>query len=317
MLRFVARGLITRTSTTLWRIRLNVITAIAMLALCGVLVRCGSSKSSSGATQNPPNIAGQWEFIAVSNDGSITGIEVALSEAQVLQNGVEVPNGEISANSTQIAFVSLATVSQNLNVTGFGGSCGATPTSANSLGPGTVTGYGSPVSFTLTENGNVFNVTTTLSGDGQSMLSGTYTPQSGNINTCSDPGGTITGAVVSTLAASFSGQMCPLASASSCSSQTDSVTAAVTTHSGQINLSLALQGTDNTSFTLTGPITGNAFTARGTYQGQTLIYYGYFELAGTSSVPSIYLVSAADECFSNSEEACTTATVLTLQQTPD
>jgi hypothetical protein len=317
MLCFVACGLITRTSATIWRIRPNVITAIVILALCGVLVSCASSSKLSGVTQTSPNIAGQWEFIAVSNDGSITGIEVALNEAQVLQNGVEVPNGQISANSTQIAFVSLATVSQNLNITAFGGSCGATPTSANSLGPGTVTGYGSPVSFTFTENGNVFNVTTTLSGDGQSMLSGTYTPQSGNINTCSDPGGTITGAIVSPLPATFTGQMCPLASVSSCSSQSDSVTATVTTHSGQINLSLALQGTDNTSFTLTGPITGNAFRAQGTYQGQTLVYYGYFESVGTSSVPSIYLVNAADACFSNSEEACTTATVLALQQNPE
>jgi len=315
MLRFAVSGVIKKRFTAARRVGSNAATAVALVVLCGALLSCGSSNSTL-TTQTPPNIAGGWEFIAISNDGSVTGIEVALTEGQVIENSISVPNGQISASSAQIAFVSLTTISQNYNVTSFGGSCGATATSTNSLGPGSVTGYGSPVTFTFTENGSVFNVTITLSGDGKSMLNGTYTPQSGNA--CSDPGGTITGTSVSVPTGSYTGQMCPLESASSCSSQSDSVTANVSAKSGQVNLSLALTGTDNTSFTLAGPSTGNSFSAQGTFQGQTLTYYGYFEQVYDSSleanVPSIFLVSAADACFSNPNQSCTTATVLSLQQ---
>jgi hypothetical protein len=322
MLRFAApifyrQVFATRTFATMRRAGSNAAAAIALAVLGGAFLSCGSGGNSSMGAQLPPNIAGSWELIAVSNNGSVTGIEVALTEGQVLDNGIEVPNGQISASSTQIAFVSLATVSQNLNITAFGGSCGATTNSTNSLGPGSVAAN-SAVTFTFTENGNVFNVTTTLGSGNTTMINGTYTPQSGNA--CSDPGGTITGTLVSVPSGTYTGQMCPLADSTSCSNQSDNVTATVSAKSGQLTLNLNLSGTDNTNFTLTGPYTGNSFLVQGTFEGQPLTYYGYFEQVYNATlqtnIQSVYLISAADSCFSNPADTCTTATVLSVPQNP-
>ena len=258
---------------------------LAALALAA-FVSCGGNKS---AIQSPPipNIAGPWELIAYSNDGSMTGIEVALTEGQVLVNGVEQPDGQIAASSTQIAFVTLNPA--NSSITGFGGSC-LPVTTGDSLGPGSITALGGPINFSFTENGNVFNVTGAISGDG-STITGTYTAQTGNM--CSDPGGTINGTVVSRFSGTYLGNMCP-PSSSSCASAadfTDSVTATVTVNSSSVlTLNLVLTGTDNTNFTLSGPVTGKAFSLTGTFQGQTLTYYGYSELV--SNAQSLYLVNA-------------------------
>jgi len=266
---------------------------IALLVVSGALISCGGN-TSSVVGQPIPNIAGSWEFIASSSNGSITGIEVALAEGQVLVNGMPQPDGQITASGTQIAFVALDPTT--LNATAFGGNC-LPITSVNNLGPGSVTALNAPINFTFTENGNVFNVAGTLSGDGKSILNATYTAQSGN--TCSDPGGSITGAVVSKLSGTYTGQMCPPASTScqSVSDFTDNVTATVSENSsGTLTLSLLLSGTDNTNFTLSGPVIGNAFSLQGTFQGQTLTYYGYseqiFDSTLQTNVPSLYLVNA-------------------------
>lgn len=267
---------------------------IALLVLSSVLISCGGNTTS---LQSPiPNIAGSWEFIAYSSNGSVTGIEVALAEGKVLVNGVEQPNGQITASGTQIVFVALDPAS--LNITAFGGNC-LPVTAANNIASGTVTALQAPVNFTFTENGNLFNVTGTLSGDGASILNATYTAQSGN--TCSDAGGTITGNVVPKLLGTYAGQMCPPAG-TSCQTPadfTDNATASVSeSSSSTLTLSLALTGTDNTSFTLSGPVTGNAFTLQGTFQGQPLIYDGYAEVVYNSTlqanVPSLYLVNATN-----------------------
>jgi hypothetical protein len=267
---------------------------IALLVVCGTLISCGGSNLSSLPGQPIPNIAGPWEFIASSSNGSVTGIEVALAEGQVLVNGMQEPDGQITASGTQIAFVALDPTTSN--VTAFGGNC-LPITSVNNLGPGSVTALNAPINFTFTENGNVFNVTGTLSGDGKSILNATYTAQSGNI--CSDSGGTIMGTVVSKLSGTYTGQMCPPASTScqSAADFTDNVTATVSeSSSSTLTLSLLLSGTDNTNFTLSGPVTGNAFSLQGTFQGQTLTYYGYSEQVYSSTlqtnVPSLYLVNA-------------------------
>lgn len=286
-------------------VNLKPVQLVAVLVLCGVLLSCGSSSSTTSMSQVIPNISGPWEFIAVSNNGPVTGIEVALAEGQTLVNGLEQPDGQISASSTQIGFVSLDPTT--LDATGIGGSC-LPLTTANSLGPGSITALGAPIQFTFTENGNVFNVTATLSGDGKSVLNGTYTQQTGNRCT-TDTAGTITGTAVSALTGIFAGQMCSPAS-TTCS--TEAVTATVSEHSGQLTLSLLLSETSgSTSFSATGPATGNAFTVTGVFQGQNVTYYGYYEQVNNS--PSIYLVNAADPCFANPQATCTTATVLPLQ----
>ncbi len=279
--------------------------AIALILASIFLISCGSSKSSS-STLPPPSIAGPWEFIAVANNGSVTGIEVALTQAQVLVNGVPQATGQISASGPQIAFVSLTTVNGKANISEFGGSCSATATTNNGLGPGTVTGFGETVTFSYTANGSVFNVTATLSGDGSSIVNGTYTAQSGNA--CSDKGGQITGTKVSKISGTYQGAMCPLgASSTTCANASNfSDTATATASESGSTLTVTLNFTAGpdagTNLTMSGPVTGNAFTVTGTYQGNVITYYGYYEQVYDSTlqvnVPSLYWVNASDPSVS-------------------
>lgn len=277
--------------------RRQIAASIAIMMGCGIAVSCGGGRS--GITNPPtPNVAGAWEFVAVSDSGPVTGIEVALKEGQQLVNGNFQPDGQITATSTQIAFVNLHTASQNLNATGFGGSCAATAAPTNGLGPGSVTAPNAPVSFTFSENGNVFNVTGTLSGDGLSVLDGTYTPQTGNA-CVTDTGGTITGMIVSKLAGTYAGKMCPLGSTSCQSPQTDftdSVTATLSENSSAtltVNFAFTAGPDQGTPLTMTGPVTGNAFAISGVFQGQQLTFYGYFESVGNTA--SLYFQNASSD----------------------
>ena len=303
----------------------RIVASIALLALCGIAISCGSSKSPITTTPIP-NIGGAWEFVAVSQNGSITGIEVALQEGQTLVNGINQPDGLITAASSQIAFVDLDTVSQNLNATGFGGLCAPTATPTNSLGPSTVNAVNGPMNFTFMENGVAFSVTGTLSGDGLSLLDGTYAPQVANScanvgGAVTDPGGTITGAVVPKLFGTYIGQMCPLSisttapySASNpspplndCSlTPNDSVSAVLSeSSSGTLTISMTLTGYNGTNLTLSGPVTGNAFSVSGIFGpgplgAEQIRFSGYYEVTGKSTVATLYLLNATDPCYANS-----------------
>jgi hypothetical protein len=270
----------------------------ALLISLAITVSCaGNSKSIT--TPPTPNIAGPWEFVAISQTsagiGVVTGIEVALSEGQVLENGLNLPDGNIAANSNQISFVSLAP--NSLNITEFGGPCQSTPGDSNLTGSVTSS---SAVQFTFTENGNIFKVTGTLSGDGKS-LNGTYSPDtsSGTINACTaDSGGTITGNMVGRITGNFSGQICALGESSSSCQPNDTATATASESSSNIlTLNLTLTGVDNAALTLTGPVTGNSFVLQGTVQGQIVTYYGYYETV--NNVPSIYLADATNPASPN------------------
>jgi len=268
--------------------------AVCILLMMGVvLMSCGGNSKSIPA-QPMANVAGAWEFVAISSSGSVTGIDVALKEGTILVDGLQQPDGQISATSSQIAYVSLSPTA--LNITDFGGACQPV-TSDNGLA-GTVTATDGPVLFTFTENGNVFNVTATLSGDGKGILNGTYTAQAGN--PCSvDTGGAITGLALPKVSGNYAGTMCPLtATCSSSQDFADNVTAAASENSsGTLTLTLTLTGTDNTSLTLTGPVTGNAFVLQGTVQGQVVVYDGYYEVI--NNIPSIYLVNATNTASPN------------------
>jgi hypothetical protein len=290
--------------------------AAAVAALCGVLISCGSSNKVSTGSQPAPNIAGSWEFIATSQSGTMTGIETALTEGQVLENGLEVPNGQIAASGSQIDFITLTTTDGNVNISSFSDGCGATPTTVNNLS-GAVSGLGNPITFTFTANGNVFNATATLSSDGTSITNGTYTPQ--GTTACDQNGGTIIGTAVTAATGTYQGQMCSPAE-SSCSSYDDSVTATITAKSGQLTLGLVLTGKDNTNFSPVGPLAGNAFSVEGTFEGNAVTYYGYFEAVYSSTqqttAQAVYLINSADPCFSNPQTSCTTATVLFVPPNP-
>ncbi len=254
---------------------------VALLLLSAALMNCG--KGSSIPQQPIPNIAGSWEFIAYSNTpgSKATGIEVALQEGQTLLNGIYTPSGQLSASTAQIAFVTLNPTTGD--VVSFGGQCPPTANPSNSLTDGSVSAFNAPFNFTLAENGNTFNVTGTLAGDGQSILNATYASPNGSA--CIDSG-TITGMVVSKLTGTFVGNL-TLPDGTS-----DSATATLSESSGNLTVNVVATGADNTSFTMTGPVTGNSFSVQGTFQGQTVEYFGYNEVV--KSVQSIYFVNATN-----------------------
>jgi hypothetical protein len=262
-----------------------------MLLPAAFAVLCATVACSNKATPTvamAPSIAGAWEFTVESSTstGSLTGVEVALQEGQTLVNNVNQPNGSISASGgTQITFVTLDPTNGSVV---FGGSCPTAGDGTNSLS-GSVTAPGGPFNFTYTESGNTFAVTATLSGDGASML-GTYESQAGS--SCADSG-TITGVKVSKLSGSYVGQL------TLPDGTTDAVTAAVSESGGGVaTVNLVATGVDNVAFTITGPVTGNAFLAQGTFQGQPVVYYGYAEPTldpiTQLMVPSIYFVNATN-----------------------
>jgi hypothetical protein len=258
-----------------------------LVALAIALVSCSSGGSSSSSSAPVPNISGSWELIAASslNPGYSTGIEVALQEGQVFVNGIYQENGQISASGQQISFVGFTPTGGIV----FGGNCAvATDDSGNSLS-GSISGVGGSMNFSYTENGNVFNVSAVLDPSGQTIDSGTYTEQTapagqsnGACNGSSDStlidAGSITGATVSKFSGVYAGQICePLDTA--CTNSKDTATATLSQSGTTLTVELTLAGADNTSFTLTGPVTGNSFSVQGPFQGQPVTYYGYYELA--------------------------------------
>jgi len=266
----------------------RIVPQITLLLLCGALISC-AGKGSSIPAEAIPNVAGSWEFIAISSStGKATGIEVALQEGQILVNGIEQPNGQISASSTQIAFLTLDATTGD--IVSFGGGCPPTSAPTNSLNPGSVSALDAPFTFTFTENGNAFNVTATLGPDGKTLVNGTYASQSGSA--CIDSG-TITGLGVPKLSGTYTGQLVLPDGTTDAASATLSESS-----SGTLSVSMVVTGTDNTTFTMTGPVTGNSFSVQGTFQGQSVSYYGYYELVYNSTtstnVPSIYFVNATN-----------------------
>jgi hypothetical protein len=264
-----------------------------------------------------PDIAGSWEFILASTaqPGYATGMEAALQEGQTLNTsgpGSYVFNGEISASGAQLNFVGFTPAAGQNNPPNivFGGNCApAADNTGNSL-TGSISGVGGSMNFTFTENGNVFNVNATLDASGQSLDSGTYTAQSGS--GCNDSG-TITGKIVAKLSGTYTGPICQPLDTSCQSGTNDTATATLSQSGTTLTVSMVLTGADSTSFTLTGPVTGNEFTVQGTFRGSDVAYDGYYELTydaitGNNDIPSLYLVNTT----SPSQQAA----LLTVPQTP-
>jgi hypothetical protein len=263
-----------------------------------------------------PDVAGSWEFIATSSStpGYSTGVEVALQEGQILDTatGGYDYTGQISASGTQLSFVGIN--SEGVNAAPdivFGGNC--TLVAGNSL-TGSITGVGGSMDFTFTENGSVYSVTAVLDASGQSIDSGTYTLQSGD-GCDGDTGGTITsGKIVPKLSGTYTGQICQPSDSSCESGAIDGATATLGQSGTTLTINMVLTGADNATFTLTGPVTGNAFSVQGTFEGTSVAYYGYYEtltetIEGVpTSVPALYLVNTAT--------ASLQAGLLTVPQTP-
>jgi hypothetical protein len=253
------------------------------VAVSLLFVACGG-RSSIPSPVSAPSIAGQWEFTATSiNGSSSTGIEASLKEGQTLVNGAYQATGQVSAaGATQIAFLEVNLSTQAVQ---FGGPC-ATAGDGSSSFSGTASSDGS-FNFTYTENGNVFNASTTLNGQ---TLAGTYSSAPGS--TCIETG-SITGTIVPKLTGNYTGQL-TLPDGTS-----QAVTATLSENSSSIlSLGLVGTGTNTLAFSMTGPVIGNAFFLQGTFQAQSVAYEGYFQqiLDPTTllTTPAIYLVNNTD-----------------------
>lgn len=275
--------------------------AILFLLLSFVLINCSGTKPPMG-TSVTPNVAGTWEFLAVSNNGGgTTGIEVALQEGTVLVNGMSQPSGNVSAAGVnQISFVCIN--SSTLDITSFGGNCLGLTGVCSSVGVNSVSGTamsaGGPFNFTYSENGDVFTVTGMLGSDGQSFLNGTYVQQTGS--GCND-NGSVTGLLVPKMTGVYTGNM-TLPDGTS-----DSVTATASESSGNVTITIVATAPDNTTFTMTGPRTGNAVALQGQFGGQPVTYNGYRQV--THNLPSIYFSNAT-----NSANPAYAGTLTLLQQ---
>jgi len=264
----------------------QIIPAILLAAMAVSLISCGTN-TSKFAPQPLPNISGAWELIAAPtiNNGSTTGIELALKEGKSFDStsGQYQPNGQISASGTQISFVGI-----NKGGLAFGGNCpvAGPDTSGNNL-VGTISGLGGSFNFTYNENGNDFTVTGTLNGDGSSMM-GTYTSPVGS-NCLDGDSGAVTGLLVSKLSGTYLGQLIlPDGTSHSVSATLSEGSSAALS----VNLVLA----DNTTLSLSGPVAGNFFSVQGTFQGQAVAYYGYYQATLSNSgilTQTLYVVNAA------------------------
>lgn len=267
----------------------NLSSSIPLILFLFVLLSCSTHNNGTSTTATIPNISGAWELQANStfNASTFTGIEVALKEGQVLVNGQQSPNGQVSASGlSQIAIVSVNPASATVV---FGGNCVLSGSGSYDLS-GTVASLGGPFNFSYTENGNVFNVTGILGGDGKSFQ-GTYSSATGSA--CPD-GGTITGTFVPKLSGAYVGQF------TLPDGTPEGLTVTLSENSSSA-LSANLVGTtpNAINFTLTGPVTGNAFLVQGTYQGQQVTYEGYFGVqvldpVTNAMVSGVYFVNATN-----------------------
>jgi len=250
---------------------------MVLAILSAALLSC-SGRSSIPAGQLP-NISGPWEFQATSNSNTatFTSVDVALQEGQTIVNGMQQPNGQVSASgSNQIAIVSVDPGNETVD---FAGACVPTGSSGNSL-TGSVQSLGGAFNFSYTENGNVFNVTANISADGKSVL-GTYTSAS----SCVDSG-TIVGTALSKISGVYGGTLI-------LPDNTYTITATLSESSNTLTANVIASNPSSINLTLTGPVTGNAFVLQGTYQGQQVTYEGYFGLQ-VSNGPAIYFVNATN-----------------------
>ena len=265
----------------------KVVVPALLAGISSILLACGGHGTTPQAPP-PPNIAGAWEFRAFSdnNGTSFTGIEVALKEGKTLISGVQQPNGQVSATgATQISIVSINATDGSVV---FGGQCPAAAGGTYSLS-GSVVDLSGPFNFSYTENGNVFEVTATLSGDGKSVI-GSYTSAAGSL--CTDSG-SITGTAVPKLSGTYVGQLTLPDGAA------NSVTVTFAEDSNSVvTVNLVALSPDNLALTMTGPATGNSFVVQGTFQGNLVQYEGYFEPVYDPltqlMVPGVYFVNATN-----------------------
>jgi hypothetical protein len=237
--------------------------SILVVGLMLLLAGCGGRGPTIGASTAPiGQISGPWEFVARSfqQTGYSTLIETNLQES----------GGTLNANgANQIVLV-------GEHPTGglyFGGLCPGTGTDSltGSISKANV------VSFTLTEGSTAYSFTGSLTATTTAM-SGTYAFSSGD---CED-NGTFTAQKANALAGTYSGTV-------TLPSGTDTATVTLAETAVNFSVTIALTGVNNETDTLTGDVVANVFLAQGTVAGESVSYYGYYDLLENS----LYLVDAS------------------------
>jgi len=263
---------------------------VASLLLVMLAAGCGGGKDFSATAI--PKIAGSWELVAVSTQspGVQTGLDANLQQGQTFVTGAVQETGQLSAvGIPQILLVGRDQDSTgNLVGVSFAGFCGGS--SSGSLSGTLDPNYN--LNLTYTDGINAFSITAILSSDAQSVL-GTYASQPGSA--CVD-NGTITGKLVPKLSGTYLGQLAMP------DGSTDNVSATLSESSpSKFSANLIVSGPSNTSLSLTGVVTGNAFSGQGTFESQSVAYYGYFYQTVIQDginqglvQSSIYLVDATD-----------------------
>jgi hypothetical protein len=235
-----------------------------VLALLALSPGCGGGASSSTTpTPTIPQIAGSWEIKlqSVEHPGYSTLIETNMQQS----------SGTLSASGgNQIVLIG-EHPSGGLY---FGGNC--SPVGTNSF-TGTISSSNA-VTITLTENATVYTLTGTVTGTGKTMT-GTYTFQSG---TCHDSG-SLSGQQVAQISGTFSGTL-------SLPNAIDTASAAMAEVPGGFTETLTLAGADNETDTLTGFVVGSVFSVKGTVEGQSASYYGYYD----SNENAVFMVDATN-----------------------
>jgi hypothetical protein len=229
------------------------------------LVGCGTSGNPSASTgfgnpltpSTPPtqpsyaSLAGSWEFKAASTaqPGYDTLLEVNLQQS----------GASLSATGANQIFI----VAENPSGQGvLGGNCSG---NKNYAIAGTTTA--TSVSFTFNEGGNVFTITGTLGKDGTTMT-GIYQSSGGS---CTDRGA-FSGTLIPSMDGTYSGQL------EFPDDRTDNVSATLTESSGNsLTINATVSGMDTGTTLLTGTVIGDGFAASGTFQGQPISYYSYYD----------------------------------------
>jgi hypothetical protein len=236
--------------------------SIAVVGLMLLLVGCGGRGPMAGpAAASIAQISGPWEFVAHSfqQTGYSTLIETNLQES----------GGTLNANgASQIVLV-------GVHPTGglyFGGLCPGNGVDAltGSISKANV------VSLTLTEGSTAYTFTGSLTGT-TTAISGTYAYSSGD---CED-NGTFTAQKANALTGTYSGTLI-------LPSGTDAATVTLTETPLSFSVSIALTGANNETDTLTGEVVANVFLVQGTVAGESVSYYGYYDVLENS----LYLVNA-------------------------
>jgi len=245
------------------------------IILLGVLVALTTACGSGHSSLNSSAVSGAYEFVVTSN---VTG-GVTIVEANLAANGSQ----SSASGPSQVQILTLEHKNWYVN-----GVCAGTTPGRNSVTAGL---SGDNIALTFNEGGNTLPGQGVLTGttvNGNYSVTGSKCPDLvGNINypQGTDFGGFV-GNQVPALAGTFSGPL-------NLSDGTDNVALTLTEDTNHaLTVNAQLTGpVDNGTFPFAGTAVGNIMFVSGSVNGQTLLWFGYFDRSGTfTGIPNSLLV---------------------------